>query len=131
MYPAPIGRCRSSCGRDDPDQGRGYRFQQRLPARPTVNAKFNKPRTVVLLPRVAEVLKKQLAGRSKGWLFPSYRDGHISTRQVQNILDGIAIRACLQEVKRTDKAGKDRHRIHPPTCSGTALQSGASTVACP
>ena len=32
-----------------------------------VNAKFNKPRTVVLLPRVAEVLKKQLAGRSKGW----------------------------------------------------------------
>jgi integrase/recombinase XerD len=78
-----------------------------------INAKFNKPRTVVLLPRVADAVAKQLAGRSKGWLFPSYRDGHISSRQVQNILDGIAIRACLQEVKRQDKAGKDRHRIHP------------------
>lgn len=80
---------------------------------PAINAKFNKPRTVVLMPKVAEVLKKQLDGRSKGWLFPSYRDGHISSRQIQNILDGIATRAKLQEVKRQDKAGKDRHRIHP------------------
>jgi site-specific recombinase XerD len=66
-----------------------------------------------LLPQVAEVLKKQLTGHSKGWLFPSYREGHISSRQVQNILDGIASRAGLQEVKRKDKAGKDRHRVHP------------------
>jgi integrase/recombinase XerD len=92
---------------EDIDFSKGYLHVQ------AVNAKFNKPRTVVLLPRVAEVLKKQLAGRSKGWLFPSYRDGHISTRQVQNILDGIATRANLQEVKRQDKAGKNRHRIHP------------------
>jgi len=35
------------------------------------------------------------------------------SRQVQNILDGIAKRAGLQEVKRKDKAAKDRHRIHP------------------
>jgi integrase len=62
---------------------------------------------------VAEALQKQLAGGSKGWLFPSYRDGHISSRQVQNILDSIATRAGLQEVKRQDKAGKDRHRVHP------------------
>jgi integrase/recombinase XerD len=55
-----------------------------------INAKFNKPRTVVLLSQVTEVVKKQLAGRSKGWLFPSYRNGHISSRQVQNILEGIA-----------------------------------------
>jgi site-specific recombinase XerD len=48
-----------------------------------------------------------------GWLFPSYREGYISSRQVQNILDGIASRADLQEVKRKDKAGKNRHRIHP------------------
>jgi integrase/recombinase XerD len=78
-----------------------------------VNAKFNKPGTVVLLPQVAEILKKQLAGRSKGWLFPSYRNGHITSRQVQNILDSIATKAGLQEVKRKDKAGKDRHRVHP------------------
>jgi integrase/recombinase XerD len=78
-----------------------------------INAKFKKPRTVVLLPKVAEAVAKQLAGRSKGWLFPSYRNGHISSRQVQNILDGIATRANLQEVKRQDKAGKNRHRMHP------------------
>jgi integrase/recombinase XerD len=77
------------------------------------NAKFKKARTVVLMPRVAEILQKQLAGRSKGWLFPSYREDHISSRQVQNILDGIASRAGLQDVKRKDKAGKDRHRVHP------------------
>jgi len=92
---------------EDIDFSKGYLHVQ------AINAKFKKPRTVVLLPQVVGVLKKQLAGRSKGWLFPSYREGHISSRQVQNILDGIATRAGLQEVKRQDKAGKDRHRIHP------------------
>jgi integrase/recombinase XerD len=92
---------------EDIDFSRGYLHVQ------AINAKFNKPRTVVLLPQVAEVLQKQLDGRSKGWLFLSYREGHISSRQVQNILDGIATRAGLQEVKRQDKAGKDRHRVHP------------------
>jgi integrase/recombinase XerD len=92
---------------EDIDFRKGYLHVQ------ATNAKFKKPRTVVLLPQVAEVLQKQLAGRSKGWLFPSYREGHISSRQVQNILDGIASRAGLQVVKRKDKAGKDRHRIHP------------------
>jgi integrase len=80
---------------------------------PASNAKFKKPRTVVLLPQVIEAIAKLLAGRTKGWLFPSYREGHISSRQVQNILDGIATRAGLQEVKRQDKAGKNRHRVHP------------------
>jgi integrase/recombinase XerD len=92
---------------EDIDFRKGYLHIQAL------NAKLKKPRTVVLLPQIAEVLQKQLAGRSKGWLFPSYREGHISSRQVQNILDGIASRAGLQEVKRKDKAGKDRHRVHP------------------
>jgi integrase len=92
---------------EDIDLQRGYLHIQ------AVNAKFKKPRTVVLLPQIVEVVQKQLAGRSKGWLFPSYRGGHISSRQAQNILDGIAQRAGLQEVKRKDRAGKDRHRIHP------------------
>lgn len=91
---------------EDIDFNKGYLHVQ------AINAKFKKPRTVVLLPQVAEAIAKQLAGRSKGWLFPSYRDGHISSRQVQNILDGIANRAGLQEVKRMDKTGKNRHRVH-------------------
>jgi integrase len=92
---------------EDVDFNKGYLHV------PGINAKFKKPRTVVLLPRVAEAISKQLAGRARGWLFPSYREGHISSRQVQNILDGIATRAGLQEVTRQDKAGKNRHRIHP------------------
>jgi integrase len=92
---------------EDVDSSKGYLHVQ------AINAKFNKARTVVLLPQVAAAITKQLNGRSKGWLFTSYREGHISSRQVQNILDGIAIRAGLQEVKCKDKAGKDRHRIHP------------------
>jgi integrase/recombinase XerD len=92
---------------EDVDFSKGYLHV------PAINAKFKKPRTVVLLPNVAEAIAKLLAGRSKRWLFPSYCEGHISSRQVQNILDCIATRAGLQEVKRQDKAGKDRHRVHP------------------
>jgi integrase len=92
---------------EDVDFSKGYLHV------PAINAKFKKPRTVVLLPKVTEAITRQLDGRSKGWLFPSYRDEHISSRQVQNILDSIASRAGLQEVKRQDKAGKNRHRIHP------------------
>jgi integrase/recombinase XerD len=92
---------------EDVDFSKGYLHV------PALNAKFKKPRTVVLLPQVAKVISRLLAGRSKGWLFPSYRDSHITSRQVQNILDEIATQAGLQEVKRQDKAGKNRHRIHP------------------
>jgi integrase len=92
---------------EDIDFNKGYLHVQ------AINAKFNKFRTVVLLPQVIDAIAKQLAGRSKGWLFPSYRGEHISSRQVQNILDGIASRSGLQEVKRQDKAGKNRHRVHP------------------
>jgi integrase len=91
---------------EDVDFSKGYLHV------PAINAKFKKARTVVLLPQFANAISKQLAGRSKGWLFPSYRDSHITSRQVQNILDNIATRADLQEVKRHDKAGKNRHRIH-------------------
>jgi integrase/recombinase XerD len=92
---------------EDIDFRKGYLHIQ------AAKSKGKKPRTVVLLPQVANAIAKQLSGRSKGWLFPSYREGHISSRQVQNVLDGIATRAGLQEIKRKDKAGKDRHRIHP------------------
>jgi integrase len=92
---------------EDIDFQKGYLHIRAL------NSKGKKPRTVVLIPLVTDALKRQLDDRTKGWLFPSYRDEHISSRQVQNILDGIATRAKLQEVKHKDKAGKDRHRIHP------------------
>jgi integrase/recombinase XerD len=112
MHPAPAGGCRSSCGRDDQITAEDIDFQKGCLHILAAKSKSKKPRTVVLLPQVAEAVAKQLAGRSKGWLFPSYREGHISSRRVQNILDDVAERAGLQEIKRKDKAGKDRHRIH-------------------
>ena len=45
---------------EDIDFSKGYLHVQAL------NAKFKKPRTVVLLPKVADAIAKQLAGRSAG-----------------------------------------------------------------
>lgn len=92
---------------EDADFSKGYLHV------PALNAKFKKVRTVALLPQVAQAITKLLSGRTKGWLFRGDHGGHISSRQIQNILNGIATRASLQEVKRQNKAGKDRHRIHP------------------
>ena len=61
-------------------------------------AKGERPRTVVLLQPVSEELKKYLAQRTQGWLFPGYKREHISSVQVERILHGIAERAGLQEI---------------------------------
>jgi integrase len=66
---------------EDIDFGKGYLYVQAL------NAKFNKLRTVVLMLKVAEAIAKQLAGRSKGWLFPSYRDGHIPPMTLVHVVN--------------------------------------------
>ncbi len=76
-------------------------------------AKLKKPRTVVLLPPVIEIISKYLAGRSEGWIFPGYSGDHISPRQVQKILDRIAKRSGLQKVENEGSAGPGRYRIHP------------------
>jgi len=44
---------------------------------------------------------------------PQQSGDHLTTRQIQKILDTIATRAGLQEGKFKDKAGHDRHRVHP------------------
>jgi hypothetical protein len=38
----------------------------------SANAKFNKARTVVLLPPVIHAPEVYLAGKAEGWLFPGY-----------------------------------------------------------
>ncbi len=77
------------------------------------HAKLKKARTVVLLPPVVDALRKYLAGRSDGWLFPGYRGHHISIRQVQKILDRIAANAGLQKIENDNRLGPGRYRIHP------------------
>jgi integrase/recombinase XerD len=78
---------------------------------PASNAKYKKPRTVVLLPAVMEALHNQILDSI--WLLPSRAGDHITPRHVQHILDAIATRAGLQETTYKDKAGKSRQRIHP------------------
>lgn len=77
------------------------------------SAKGERPRTVVLLPPVSDALKKHLAGRAQGWLFPGYKRKHISTVQAERILHGIAEKAGLQEVVHPGRKGPGRYRIHP------------------
>lgn len=76
-------------------------------------AKGKRPRTVVLLFPVSDALKKHLAGRTQGWLFPGYKRKHISTVQTERILHGIAEKAGLQEVVHSGRKGPGRYRIHP------------------
>src|SRR5512136_1589433 len=76
-------------------------------------AKGKKPRTVVLMPPVSDALKKHLAGRTQGWIFPGYKRKHISTVQAERILHGIAERAGLQEVVHSGRKGPGRYRVHP------------------
>jgi len=77
------------------------------------HGKGDKRRAVVLVPLVIEALQAHLKGRTSGWLFPSKAGDHITTRQLQNILDRIASDAGVQQTKFVDKAGRPRHRITP------------------
>lgn len=79
----------------------------------STNAKLKKARTVVLLPPVIDSLQKYLAGRSEGWLFAGYSGKHISTRQVQKIIDRVADRSGLQKVELPGRMGPGRYRVHP------------------
>jgi integrase/recombinase XerD len=76
-------------------------------------AKGKKPRTVVLLPPVADALKKYLVGRTQGWLFPGYKRKCISTVQAERILHYLAERSGLQEVVHPGRKGPGRYRVHP------------------
>jgi integrase/recombinase XerD len=77
------------------------------------SAKGKKPRTVVLLSPVADALKKYLAGRTQGWLFPGYKRAQISTVQAERILHYIAERSGLQEIVHPGRKGPGRYRVHP------------------
>ena len=77
------------------------------------NAKGKKGRTVVLPQPVISELQHTLAGMTSGYVFPGRSSGHISPRQVENILCAIAELAGIQSTKYKDKSGKERHRITP------------------
>jgi len=60
-------------------------------------AQGGRPRTVVSPKPTLEALQVHLCGREAGFVFLGRQDGHISTRQIQRLLDEIATRAGLQD----------------------------------
>ena len=73
--------------------------------------KGGRPRTVVSPKPTLEALQVHLNGREAGFVFLGRQDGHISTRQVQRLLDEIATRAGLQDGRQVLQ--RNRKRISP------------------
>ena len=71
-----------------------------------VNGKGGKQRTSILPKPVMEALNVYLRGRGGGYVFEGRDEGHISTRQIQRLLDEAAEKARLQEIRQ----GKVRQR---------------------
>jgi len=74
-------------------------------------AKGGRPRTVVTPEPAIDALQAYLHGKTSGYVFLGRQSGHISTRQVQRILDGIAKRAGLQDERQVLQ--RSRKRITP------------------
>jgi integrase/recombinase XerD len=74
-------------------------------------AKGGRPRTVVAPKPTLEALLAHLHGRDFGFVFLGRQDGHISSRQVERILDEIATRAGLQDERPV--LHRSRKRISP------------------
>ncbi|NTV27526.1 MAG: tyrosine-type recombinase/integrase [Methanothrix sp.] len=72
-----------------------------------VNGKGGKQRTCIIPQPVRESLGAYLQGRDGGYVFPGRDQGHISTRQIQRLLDEAAEMAGLQEMR----PGKVRQRV--------------------
>jgi integrase/recombinase XerD len=76
-----------------------------------VNGKGGKQRTSILPKPVLEALQNHLNGQDVGYVFQGRDSGHISTRQIQRLLDEAAEKAGLQET-RMGKV-RQRKRITP------------------
>ncbi|MDM7911764.1 MAG: tyrosine-type recombinase/integrase [Methanotrichaceae archaeon] len=71
-----------------------------------VNGKGGKQRTCIIPRPALDALSAYLQGRESGYVFEGRHQGHISTRQIQRLLDEIAEEAGLQETR----PGKARQR---------------------
>lgn len=76
-----------------------------------VNGKGGKQRTSILPRPVLGAVKDYVQDRSEGFVFEGRDQGHISTRQIQRILDEVAEKAGLQKT-RPGKV-RQRKRITP------------------
>jgi integrase/recombinase XerD len=76
-----------------------------------VDGKGGKQRISILPRPVLEALEAHLQGRTGGYVFEGRDQGHISTRQIQSLLDEAAEKAGLQDT-RPGKV-RQRKRITP------------------
>lgn len=76
-----------------------------------VDGKGGKDRTSILPKPALEALYGHLGERDEGYVFQGRDHGHISTRQVQRLLDAVAERAGLQETREGEV--RRRKRITP------------------
>jgi integrase len=77
-----------------------------------VNGKGGKQRTSILPKPALEALQSHLDGQDVGYVFQGRDHGHISTRQIQRLLDGVAERAGLQEARMGNMRQKKRITPH-------------------
>ena len=76
-----------------------------------MNGKGGKQRTSILTRPVLQAVEAHLQGQDSGYIFVGRDNGHISTRQIQRLLDEATKEVGLQETRM----GKVRHqkRITP------------------
>jgi integrase/recombinase XerD len=74
-------------------------------------AKGGRPRTVVAPKPTLDALQAHSHSQEAGFVFPGRQGGHISSRQVERILDAIASRAGLQDERPV--LHRNRKRISP------------------
>ena len=77
-----------------------------------VDGKGGKQRTSILPKPVLEALKSYLNGREVGYVFEGRDMGHISTRQIQRLLDTVAEKAGLQETRQGNVRQRKRITSH-------------------
>jgi site-specific recombinase XerC len=83
----------------------------RLRAIHVVDGKGGKQCTSIFPKPILEALKGHLNGREEGYVFEGRDMGHISTRQIQRLLDTVSEKAGLQETKK--RKVRQRKRITP------------------
>jgi site-specific recombinase XerC len=73
-----------------------------------VNGKGGKQRKSIFPKPVLDAMQAHLQGHKSGYIFEGRDQGHISTRQIQRLLDEAAEKAGLQ-FKRTKESIKSTH----------------------
>jgi integrase/recombinase XerD len=94
---------------EDLDLDAGYLFIR------ASKAMGKKDHTVILPPSVIAELKAYLMDNAinHGYIFTGRTSGHISSRQIQLVLNSLAEKSGIQFTKFRDKAGRERHRVTP------------------